>query len=153
MPAALAYNCHASWLLGSFTPVTTSRSTVCLGRITTIRLQRQSCFTPQPHKQYKFEAWTLPASSLSHRCHKLNFHANTSLSIAVFTDARTKLSAKPLLGYMLNIIAVFSPHSLSKGLLAAWYTRILPRKFVSHPYLITKQLRSPHNHFHRLVTF
>ena len=58
-------------------------------------------------------------------------------AIASFTDAPAKLSAKPLLGYMLNIITVFSPHSLSKRLLAALYTRILPRRFVSHPYLIT----------------
>ena len=56
VPAALAYSDNASWLLCRFTPVTTSRSTVCLGRITTIRLQRQSFFTSQPDKQYKFEA-------------------------------------------------------------------------------------------------
>ena len=141
--AALAYNDHASWLLGRFTLVATSRSTIYLGRLTTIWLQRQSCFISHPYKWYKLEAWTVPASSFSHRCHNLNFHSNTSLSIAqhrcnsFFHRCPAKLSAKPLLGYMLNIITVFSPHSLSKGLLAALYTRILPRRFVSHPYLIT----------------
>ena len=155
--AALAYNDHASWLLGRFTLVATSRSTIYLGRLRTIWLQRQSCFTSHPYKWYNLEAWTVSASSFSHRCHNLNFHANTSLSIAqhrcnsFFHRCPSKIIRKATAGLdAQHHRCVQPPLPVQRTACCLLYTHT-PPKICLAP-LSHHKLRSPHNHFQRLVT-